>query len=122
MAILVQAGSRNYPAQDQTFDAPAPLDPSVGRLRITLTRESWPLPGQPLATISVEYSLDNGATWWIAAGSTYDGGDVLDRNGVPYVAAVLEGTVPNIGQSGRLVRGHVVSLATLRTAITVEAL
>lgn len=119
--VLLQIGSRNYQVMDDVFQAPQPLDPSIKIISITLTREAWPLPGQMIARIGIEYSLDNGDTWGGITG-TVPGGVVLARDGVtPETTFTAKGTVPGSGQVGRLVRGHVQTFAPLRTAVLIEA-
>lgn len=116
--VLFQASAKNYQPADQTFDAPSPLDSAVSEIQLTLTRENW-AQVDPIATVRIEFSLDGGVTW-NGASSTLPGGEIT-RHGVVIVDQVLRGSVPNVGQAGRLVRGHVQTFSTLRTAVTVEA-
>jgi hypothetical protein len=120
--VIFQANSRNYSAQRREFEIPNPLDPSVSQVRITLTRESWPLtPNDVLVSIGMDISYDDGATWGVLISSDIPGGIRLDRAGNPALTQIVGSNVLEIGNPNRRLRGVVTNVANLTTAITMEA-
>lgn len=125
MAILVQVPSQLYTATTGTprkVVTPQPLDPSIKRVVLHLTRESWPGDSNTdLISMGFEYSMD-GVVWIFNGSATFVGGVVLDRQGQPFLESTLGVGVPNVGVAGRRLRVFVENFQDLTTAITVEAL
>lgn len=95
--------------------------------KITFTRVAWPV-GHCL-TVVTEWSRDNGATWEEIRRTTFSGGDLIGRDGLPKLTSSLSQTWPGeAGPNGRValkgsdVRVTALVAQTLTTAITVEAI
>lgn len=89
MTIVVQRPSQSYaarPNRPYTLSATVPAGLTINRLKITLTRESWP--AGPLCKVTLTWP--DGSTAFF----TCNGGDELDRNGQPRLTSGQEWTGP----------------------------
>lgn len=122
MAVVAQVPSNVYAAGPRSF-GPAPMALGVIEIKATFTRENWPLTNvDPVLTVSVEASLDGGATFPFSAATTWRGGIVVNsRTGVPNASESISlRGIPEPDNPNRMIRASVDVLSQLRTAVTLE--
>lgn len=120
MAIFLSRASQQYAARvnPYTVNATIPAGVTVNRVKVTLTREAWPV--GPVGEVVLTFP--DGST----SGFTFDGGDIPNKGGVGVLAASsCEFSREDI--DGNPVPYPVGSyslsfkvLQTVRTAVTVE--
>lgn len=124
MPRKINMASQEYPPGTRQFNLNAFRSANTSKIVGRLTRESWPgTPADTVARITV--------AWDVGGGGVFDlpGGVVLDRNGQPLVASVIEVDIPELadGQGNsikRNVTGGTITIElfqALTTAVTLEA-
>lgn len=92
MAIVFQRASRSYSARTAPYTVSGTINSgiTVNKLKVSLTRESWP--EGPLADIVLTFPDNN------TAGFSVAGGVVLDRQGNVLLESSL--TIEKFGENG----------------------
>src|SRR5688572_28755597 len=86
--------SRDYSIGSRDYDIPPSAQRKFRGVEVQLTRESWPMginfilsngQVQPntAVVVSFERTLDNGANWQPFGSCTFDGGEIIGRDGLP---------------------------------------
>ena len=81
MTIVISRASQQYAARQNPYSANAtvPAGATVNRVKVTLTRESWP--AGPVGSVTLNFP--DGTT----AGFSFNGGDIPNRDGTGTLAA-----------------------------------
>lgn len=87
----------------QSFQT-ASINSAFSQYILTLNEVSWPLAGDKVMDMTVDYSPDNGATWiFISSSDVYDD-PVPAFHGFPANAIRFVVTIPDVGSSTRKLR------------------
>ena len=99
---------------NQTLTIPSSSIPTgITRLQATVNRFAWPgTPSDVVATVQLEFSLDNGATWPMGVSATLPGG-ATPYKGNPDPPSSISFPVPEPSNTQRRVRGTLIVAAPL---------
>lgn len=121
MAEVINIARRFYNAGTEETPPSPVIDPAHSRVRITLTRDTWP--ATLTLTFHIYYST-NGVDWRRIASATAEGGVIYDADNNEIVVTRINIPMPvdEIGLTTRQLKVVVSISERFRTSVLVESL